>query len=75
MSYDPTFCTPTCWARVKCQTCNRTKAPRGRDVPAAYNGGYCTFECIDYYNDPAPGHLWPEENPNRKEPIKGTIIP
>lgn len=55
-------CTESCRAPVKCQTCDRFKAPRGRDVAAAAGGSLCTAECAGYMRAPTAGHLWPDES-------------
>lgn len=54
-------CTEICWRPVKCTECRRTKAPRGRSVPAEAATGYCSYDCEGYEKEPKPGHLWPEE--------------
>lgn len=55
-------CVESCRTPVKCSTCGRTKAPRGRDVAAAAGGSYCTIhDCDDYMKEPTAGHLWPNE--------------
>lgn len=47
---------------VTCATCGRTKAPHGRDVPAAEGASYCrSGACPDYIHEPLPGCLWPGE--------------
>lgn len=47
---------------VQCGRCKRTKAPRGRSVPDAVYGAYCTWDqCPAYDDDPKPGDLWPGE--------------
>lgn len=46
---------------VECQTCKRTKAPRGRSAPDALYGSLCNSECVGYWGNPMPGDLWPRE--------------
>lgn len=47
---------------IRCTTCGRAKAPRGRDVPAGMHETYCTTTtCADYGAEPRPGFLWPGE--------------
>lgn len=54
-------CTEDCRAVVECGRCGKRKAPRGRSVPVAAAGGYCDSQCLGYYGDPKPPHLWPNE--------------
>lgn len=54
-------CKPNCWERVTCRSCGRTKTPRGRSASPEASSGYCTYDCADYWSDPKPGHLWPNE--------------
>lgn len=61
--------TLACWARVYCKACNRPKAPRGRSVPLAAAGGYCTHDCPGYDEKPLAGHFWPEEEPALKAKV------
>jgi hypothetical protein len=58
-------CSPECWTQVECRDCRRRKAPRGRSVPLAAAGGYCTDGCPGYMQDPKPPHLWSEDDPDR----------
>lgn len=45
-----------------CTTCNRLKAPRGRDVPAGMGSAYCAQGgCPGYEAQPLPDTLWPDE--------------
>ena len=57
-------CTEACRTPVRCATCRRMKAPRGRSVPVGKAGRtvLCTFECPGYYDNPQPPHLWPTED-------------
>ena len=69
---DTDNCTEACKATVRCATCKRPKAPAGRSVPMAAYGSYCQadigpFACKGYYEDPKPGHLWPNEEIDPKK--------
>ena len=54
-------CTEACVATQICTRCKRRKAPRGRSVAPAMAGGLCDYDCAGYYEEPRPGHLWPNE--------------
>lgn len=49
-----------------CTTCGMPKNPVGRDAPLAAANSLCNHECEGYWQEPKPGHLWPEEM--REEP-------
>lgn len=49
-------------AYVSCTVCQKSKAPRGRSVPMASGGCYCTSDCRGYYLDPRPSSHWPGED-------------
>ena len=46
---------------VKCETCDKYKAPIGRSVAIAMAGSYCDDECTGYRDEPHPGWLFPGE--------------
>ena len=49
---------------VRCATCGRSKAPRGRSVPMEMYGALCTSNspaCAGYEDDPQPDCRWPGE--------------
>lgn len=56
-------CTEACYSMPECDVCGQRKAPRGRDVPSARGGDYCSTECPGYTKMPIAGHLWPGEPP------------
>jgi len=48
--------------KVRCATCGKPKAPRGRSVPAATWDEWCNHGyCKGYFAEPLPGDLWPDE--------------
>ena len=51
-------CTDRCWKPVHCTICGTSKAPVGRSIPMACNGGYCVSDCPGYRDDPYPPHFW-----------------
>lgn len=55
--------TEACWAMPECPRCHLRKKPRGRSAPLEMANSLCDHECPGYYNDPKPGHFWPEEEP------------
>jgi hypothetical protein len=60
-------CTDACYAMPECTVCHKRKKPEGRSAPLAMCASVCDQDCRGYYYAPRAGHLWPEENPNRKE--------
>ena len=61
-------CIDACWDRPECTVCHKIKAPRGRDVPLAFYGSYCTMSwkdepgyCEGYEQDPQVGHYWSKD--------------
>lgn len=61
------ICTSSCWEPVECTVCHRTKAPIGRSVAPAMAGGLCDEDCPGYRQEPAAGHLWPNEGRSDEE--------
>lgn len=51
-------CTEQCWAMPTCTSCGKVKAPRGRSIPLPAAGGYCTWWCTGYDQEPRAGHYW-----------------
>lgn len=54
-------CTEACTAEPDCKVCGRVKMLRGRSYPLEMCGGRCNDDCPGYYQEPMPGHVWPEE--------------
>lgn len=68
-------CTIECERRPECATCGRRKVPSGRSVPLPMVGSGCDRDCLGYYQEPTPGHLWPGElarmDAEDEQPAKG----
>ena len=56
-----TECTEACEHMPECLVCGMRKSPLGRSVAPEAAGGYCDSDCVGYYSEPKPGHLWPGE--------------
>ena len=57
--------TDACYRMPQCGVCERPKAPFGRDPGVMMTGSLCGHECPGYLQDPKPGHLWPDEKPEK----------